>query len=188
MSLAHGVAWFVPMAFGVLFTMSDCSVLTGAEFSCTPQREREREGEREREREDFHILHSAYVYICCSILKVKTYNWLPNTHTTATTTNKKQLGTSHRLLIVNSLAQTHLSCAKFRPIWVIKTIFKKSHHFLKTKNKPKDVLLSNVHVQQRPIHYTHKKNGIAALKHSDTGKRRYPGICSSDPSWLPRRQ
>ena len=31
--------------------------------------------------EDFHILHSAYVYICYSILKAKTYNWLPNTHT-----------------------------------------------------------------------------------------------------------
>ena len=31
--------------------------------------------------EDFHILHSAYVYICYSILKTKTYNWLPNTHT-----------------------------------------------------------------------------------------------------------
>ena len=29
--------------------------------------------------EDFHILHSAY--ICYSILKAKTYNWLPNTHT-----------------------------------------------------------------------------------------------------------
>ena len=31
--------------------------------------------------EDFHILHSAYVYICYSILKAKTYNWLPHTHT-----------------------------------------------------------------------------------------------------------
>ena len=31
--------------------------------------------------EDFHILHSAYVYICSSILKAKTYNWLLNTHT-----------------------------------------------------------------------------------------------------------
>ena len=30
---------------------------------------------------DFHILHSAYVNICYSILKAKTYNWLPNTHT-----------------------------------------------------------------------------------------------------------
>ena len=42
--------------------------------------------------EDFHILHSAYIYICYSILKAKTYNWLPNTHarahTTATTTKK----------------------------------------------------------------------------------------------------
>ena len=31
--------------------------------------------------EDFHILHSAYVYICYFILKAKTYNWLPNTRT-----------------------------------------------------------------------------------------------------------
>ena len=30
--------------------------------------------------EDFHTLHSAYVYICYSILKVKTYNWLLNTY------------------------------------------------------------------------------------------------------------
>ena len=30
---------------------------------------------------DFHILHSAYVYICYSILKAKTYNWLPNSNT-----------------------------------------------------------------------------------------------------------
>ena len=76
--------------------------------------------------EDFYILHSAYVYIYYSILKAKTDNWLPNTHThththtPATTTNKKQLGTSHRLLIVISLAQTLLSCAKFRPLRVIK--------------------------------------------------------------------
>ena len=26
--------------------------------------------------EDFYILHSAYMYICYSILKAKTYNWL----------------------------------------------------------------------------------------------------------------
>ena len=31
--------------------------------------------------EDFHFSHSAYVYVCYSILKAKTYNWLPNTHT-----------------------------------------------------------------------------------------------------------
>ena len=30
---------------------------------------------------DFCILHSASIYICDSILKVKTYNWLPHTHT-----------------------------------------------------------------------------------------------------------
>ena len=82
--------------------------------------------------EDFHILHSAYVLH----FKVKT-NWLPNTHTQtynwlpthththttdtwpATTTNKKQLGTSHLLLMVISLAQTLLSCAKFRLLRVI---------------------------------------------------------------------
>ena len=66
--------------------------------------------------EDFHILHSAYVYICYSILKAKTYNWLPNTHThtwPATTTNKKQLGTSHLLLMVISLAQIQNSKFKF---------------------------------------------------------------------------
>ena len=42
---------------------------------------------------DFCILHSASIYICDSILKVKTYNWLPHTHThthmPAMTTNKK---------------------------------------------------------------------------------------------------
>ena len=72
--------------------------------------------------EDFHILHSAYIYICNSILKAKTYNWLPNTHThtTATTTNEKQLGTLHLLLMVISLAQKLLSSAKFRPLRVIK--------------------------------------------------------------------
>ena len=75
--------------------------------------------------EDFHILHSAYVYICYSILKAKTYSWLPNTYThmrPATTKNKKQLGTSHLLLMVISLAQTLISCAKFRPLRVIKDI------------------------------------------------------------------
>ena len=46
--------------------------------------------------EDFHILHSAYVYICYSILKAKTYNWLPNTQThrhTHTHTHQQQLHT-----------------------------------------------------------------------------------------------
>ena len=53
----------------------------------------------------FSILHSAYVYIYYSILKAKTYNWLPNTHTRlATTANKKQLGTSHL-----SLANGHFT-------------------------------------------------------------------------------
>ena len=67
--------------------------------------------------EDFHILHIAYVYICYSILKAKTYNWLPNTHTH---THTKQLGTSHLLLMVISLAQKLLSFAKFRTLRVIK--------------------------------------------------------------------
>ena len=51
--------------------------------------------------EDFHILHNVYLYICYSILKAKAYNRLPNTHrhTPPTCTNKKQLGTSHRLLM-----------------------------------------------------------------------------------------
>ena len=71
--------------------------------------------------EDFHILHSAYIYICYSIIRAETYNWLPNTHTRpSTTTNKKQLGTSHLLLMVISLAQKLLSCAKFQPLRVIK--------------------------------------------------------------------
>ena len=41
--------------------------------------------------EDFHILHIAYVYICYYMLKAKTYNWLPNTHTH--THNQQQLPT-----------------------------------------------------------------------------------------------
>ena len=49
--------------------------------------------------EDFYILHSAYVYICYSILKAKTYNWLPNTHsdthTHTTSNNYKQKATGH---------------------------------------------------------------------------------------------
>ena len=49
---------------------------------------------------DFHILHSAYVYICYSILKAETYNWLPNsnthTHThTHTHTQQQQTKNSH---------------------------------------------------------------------------------------------
>ena len=69
--------------------------------------------------EDFHILHSAYVYICCSILKAETYNWLPNTHThththtrarararvRTTSNNYKQKATGH----VTSLANGHFT-------------------------------------------------------------------------------
>ena len=73
--------------------------------------------------EDFHILHSAYVYICYSILKAKTYNCLLNKHTHTHQQqlhwNKKQLGTSHRLLTVIWLAEALLLCAKFRPLRVI---------------------------------------------------------------------
>ena len=43
--------------------------------------------------EDFHILQSAYVYICYSILKAKTYNWLPNTHTHTQQQQPQQLQT-----------------------------------------------------------------------------------------------
>ena len=60
---------------------------------------------------DFHILHSAYIYICYSILKAKTYNWLPNTHTHAhtrmTSNNYKQKATGH----VTSLANGHFTDA-----------------------------------------------------------------------------
>ena len=53
--------------------------------------------------EDIHILHSAYVYICYCILKAKTYNWLPNTHSNSN--NSKQKATGH----VPSLANGHLT-------------------------------------------------------------------------------
>ena len=52
----------------------------------------------------FHILHSAYVYICYSILRAKTYNWLPNTHTHMISNNYKQKA-GH----VTSLANGHLT-------------------------------------------------------------------------------
>ena len=61
--------------------------------------------------EDFHILHSAYVYICYCILKAKTYKWLPNTHTRTCThthmtiNNYKQKATGH----VSSLANGHFT-------------------------------------------------------------------------------
>ena len=66
--------------------------------------------------EDFHILNSAYVYICCSILKAKTYNWLPNTHTrmharTHTSNNYKQKATGH----VTSLANGHFNTGSDSP-------------------------------------------------------------------------
>ena len=72
--------------------------------------------------EDFHILHSAYVYICYSILKAKTYNWLlthththththshththTHTRTHMTINNYKQKATGH----VTSLANGHVT-------------------------------------------------------------------------------
>ena len=49
------------------------------------------------------------------------YKQKANGHVTSlATTNKKQVGTSHRLLMVISLAQTLLACAKFRPLRVRK--------------------------------------------------------------------
>ena len=41
----------------------------------------------------------------------------------------------------------------------------------------KDILLSNVHIQQS-VRYTHGKNDIAAPKHSDIGRVPYPKIRS----------
>ena len=68
--------------------------------------------------EYFHILHSAYyTFVIPSSKQKHTPGSLTHTHThthtrPATTTNQKQLGTSHLLLMVISLAQTLLSCAK----------------------------------------------------------------------------
>ena len=50
--------------------------------------------------ENFHILHSAYIYICYSILKAKTYYWLPNTHT-GNSNRYKQKATGHFTLLAN---------------------------------------------------------------------------------------
>ena len=100
------------MAFGVLLTTSDGSMLTRAEITCTPQKtNKQPKMGKKKKKKIFYISHSAYLYVCYSILKAKTYNWLPNTHThahtnthmhthTTTTTNKKQLGMSHHLLMV----------------------------------------------------------------------------------------
>ena len=53
--------------------------------------------------EDFHILHSAYVYSYYSIFKAKTYSWLPNTHTHTHTHDQQQLQTK-------SNWARHISC------------------------------------------------------------------------------
>ena len=75
--------------------------------------------------EDFHILHSAYkvtyTFVIPSLKQKLTTVSLTHTHTNpSTTTHKKQLGMSHLLLMVISLAQKLLLCAKFRPLWVKK--------------------------------------------------------------------
>ena len=57
--------------------------------------------------EDFHILHSAYVYICYSILKAKTYNW--HTHTHMTSNNYKQKATGHVTSLAND-SDAHFLC------------------------------------------------------------------------------
>ena len=57
--------------------------------------------------EDFYILHSAYVYICYSILKAKKKkkkkNWLPTTHTHThmTSNNYKQKANGHVTSLAN---------------------------------------------------------------------------------------
>ena len=73
--------------------------------------------------EDFHILHSAYIYICYSILKAKAYNWLPNSNTHTTSNNYKQKATGH----VTSLANGQFtgSDAPFvAKIWLLRFIKK----------------------------------------------------------------
>ena len=59
---------------------------------------------------DFHILHSAYVYICYSILKQSKQKYYPpppppHTHTHTTSNNYKQKATGH----VTSLANGHFT-------------------------------------------------------------------------------
>ena len=83
--------------------------------------------------EDFHILHSAYVYICYSILKAKTYNWLPNTHTHThthmTSNNYKQKAIEH----VASLATGHLTGSDTRCMYkILTTLSNKNNNILLT--------------------------------------------------------
>ena len=63
-----------------------------------------------------------YTFVIPSSKQKHTTGSLTHTHTHATATdiNKKQLGTSHRLLMVISLVQTLLTCAKFQLLQVIK--------------------------------------------------------------------
>ena len=66
-----------------------------------------------------------HTFVIPSAKQKHTTGSLTHTHTRpATTTNKKQLGTSHRLLMV-TLAQKLLSCAKFQSLRVIKKYLKK---------------------------------------------------------------
>ena len=76
--------------------------------------------------EDFHILHGAYVYIWYSILKAKTYNWLPNTHTTSN--NYKQKATGH----VTSLANGHFTGSEAPFVCEIPTASSNIYIFLLT--------------------------------------------------------
>ena len=59
---------------------------------------------------DFHILHSAYVYICYSILKAKTYNWLPNTHHTTPHHTHTHTHTQQQQLQTKSNWARHIAC------------------------------------------------------------------------------
>ena len=77
------------------------------------------------------------------------------------------------------------SCFLFVVVAVVGDFFW-SRPFL-NKQTNKDILLSNVHIQQS-VRYTHGKNDIAAPKHSDIGRVPYPKIRSSDPSRLPWRR
>ena len=60
--------------------------------------------------EDFQILHSAYVYICYSILKAKTYNWLPNTHHTTPHHTHTHTHTQQQQLQTKSNWARHIAC------------------------------------------------------------------------------
>ena len=63
----------------------------------TTKKKKKKKEEKKKKKIMIFISYGAYVNICYSILKVKTYSWLPNTHThTHTSNSEKQLATSHR--------------------------------------------------------------------------------------------